>query len=86
MIGTTSVEESNEEIWYPSITACSHRQSDNIKKEINEDNIDIFQRSFNMSEVILDLKFYQKNSTGHWNKKVIRPTESSKENRDKIVI
>ena len=86
MIGTTSVEESSETILYPSITACSRRRSDIIRGDISVDNMDLFQRSFNMSEVILDVRFYQRNSTGHSNKNVIRPMESNQENRDKIVI
>ena len=79
MIGTTSVEESSEEILFPSITVCPK-----IKHgyDFNRQNLEIFHRSFNMSEVILNLKFYQRNTTGHWNKEVIRPMESGKDNRD----
>ena len=83
MIGTTSVEESSEEILFPSITVCPK-----IKHgyDFNRQNLEIFQRSFNMSEVILNLKFHQKNTTDHWIKEVIKPMESGNNNRDKIVI
>ena len=73
MIGTTLIEESSEEILYPSITVCSKIS----RNEFNGQNLSIFQRSFNMSEVIHTLRFYQKNITGHWNKQVYRPMEGS---------
>ena len=85
MIGTTAVEESSEEILYPSITVCPKNRQ-RARDDFNEQNLEIFQRSFNMSEVILNIKFYQKNTTDHWNKEVIKPMESGNNNRDKIVI
>ena len=79
MIGTTSVEESSEEILYPSITVCLKRHR---RYDFNGQNLEMFQSSFNMSKVILNFKFYERNMTGHWNKKVIEPMESGKDNRD----
>ena len=73
MIGTTLIEESHEEILYPSITVCPKRARVN---NFNGQNLSIFHRSLNLSEVIHTLRFHQRNRTGHWYKEVYRPMES----------
>lgn len=78
MIGTTSIEESHKEILYPSFTVCSRRDGDAFNG-----NLSMFQRSINMSEVILTLRYYQRNKTGHWYKETYRPHESKEDIRDK---
>ena len=78
MIGTTSIEESNEEIMYPSFTVCPNRFL-----KFDGQNISIFQRSLNMSELLQTLRFYQRNRTGHWYQETYRPLESKEDFRDK---
>ena len=79
MIGTTSIEVSHEEIMYPSFTVCPHHGPEDV---INGQNLSIFHRSLNMSEVIHTLRFYRRNRTGHWYKETYRPHESKEDIRD----
>ena len=79
MIGTTSIDERHEEILYPSITVCPKKVP---QTAFNGTNFSIFQRSLNMSEVMHNLRFYQRNKTGHWNKETYRETESKDDLRD----
>ena len=79
MIGTTLMEESHEEILYPSFTVCPKRASGNV---FNGQDLSIFHRSLNMSEVIHTLRFYQRNRTGHWYMETYRPHESKEDIRD----
>ena len=64
---------------YPSITACPKRFPGNV---FNGTNFSIFQRSLNMSEVMHNLRFYQRNKTGHWYNELYRHWERKDDFRD----
>ena len=61
MIGTTSVEESSGEILYPSISVCHDRKRGYFYEQ---QDISIFQRPLNLSEIILSLKMFQMTESG----------------------
>ena len=83
MIGTTSIEESHEEILYPSITICPKRYSGpRIMNVFNGTNFSIFHRTVNMSEVMHRLRYYKRNLTGHWYKEVYEPWSSQEDIRE----
>ena len=77
MIGTTSVMESNEEILYPSISACSIRPGD---KHYNASHTS--QRSLNLSSIIAYAGFFKKNESGHIEKQIIATTKEGLKDRD----
>ena len=78
MIGTNSVEESNAEILYPSISVCSERiYSIEMEKDLSATGM-----SSNLTELLIGLQLWQRNDSGQLQKIVIDPMDVSLENRD----
>ena len=80
MIGTTSIEESSEEVLYPSISVCSVRRQSFFNS--NNNNLSIFHHSLNLSELILGIRMWKKNDSGHLEKITVGPAYGNLENRD----
>ena len=78
MIGTTSVEETTAEILYPSISVCSER----LQSTKMGENQSVVHPSLNLSELIIKVELWQRNSTGQLEKIVIEPTDGKLNNRD----
>ena len=78
MIGTTSVMESNEEILYPSISACPVRRGD---KHYNASYTS--RRSLNLSNIIAYAGVLKKSESGHIETKIISPSKEGFTDRDK---
>ena len=81
MIGTTSVEESSEEILYPSISVCSLRK--HRYHSFKTQNLSLFHRALNLSELIVSVELWYKNESGEVHKMHIDPSYDNLEDRDK---
>ena len=92
MIGTNSIEESSEEILYPSITVCSRAKeyTPNLSNSLlamgYTNDTSAFHQSQNLSEMVLWLSLWQRNDTGNLEMIGINPTDGKFENRDKNVM
>ena len=80
MIGTTSVEESSEEVLYPSISVCSIRER--LLLNLTQQNVSSFHRSLNLSEWILSIEMWKKNDSGSLEKIILGPKHGNIEDRD----
>ena len=80
MIGTTSVEESSEEVLYPSISVCSLRSHNYIS--LTSNNLSLFQRALNLSELMVSVDLWYKNETGNVNRMHIDPRYDNLEDRE----
>ena len=92
MIGTNSIEESSEEILYPSITVCSRTKgyttnmANSSLAEGYTNDTSAFHQSRNLSEMVLWLSLWQRNDTGNLEMIGINPTDGKFENRDRNVM
>ena len=80
MIGTTSIEESSEEVLYPSISVCSVRRK--LFFDSTNNSLSIFHHSLNLSELILSIQMWKKNDSGNLEKITLGPANGNLEDRD----
>ena len=83
MIGTTSIEESNEEFLYPSISVCSLRRA--LIFDSRNYNVSIFNQFLNLSELIHSVHMWEKNDNGKLERMTLSSAYGNLEDRDEIV-
>ena len=74
------MEESSEEVLYPSISVCSLRSHNYIS--LTSNNLSLFQRALNLSELMVSVDLWYKNETGNVNKMHMDPKFDNLEDRD----
>ena len=83
MIGTNSIEESDAEILYPSISVCSERDAGGNSTLNVGQNISSIDWHLSLADLVLWLQLWQKNTSGELQLITIEPTDGKLENRDK---